>query len=125
MIHHEEYNSPKLSCRLLFKKKMVNRPGHPDRVVEFVDPNSGLAKAIDREYWVRKTVEKKKRRAADVATEIQNAGFKKFRVQREPIDFWKADDAKDPAKGFGVEVAGVWYWYESWVKRCLERPDSR
>ena len=24
------------------------------------------------------------------------------------------------AKGYGVEVAGTWYWYESWLNRCLE-----
>ena len=120
-LEHEEYNSPKFSYRLLFKKKLVNRPGQADRVVEFIDPNSDLAKAIDREYWVKKEVERKKYRATDVVTEVKNAGFKKFRVQREHIDFWQSEDAKNPLKGFGVEVAGVWYWYDSWVKKCLER----
>lgn len=119
-LDHDEYNSPKFSYRLLFKKKLVNRPGQADRVVEFIDPESELAKTIDREYWVKKEVERKKFRAKDVVAEVQKAGFPKFRVQREHIDFWRAEDAKNAAKGFGVEVAGTWFWYESWVKRCIE-----
>lgn len=119
-LDHHEYNSPKFSYRLLFKKKLVNRPGQADRVVEFIDPESELAKAIDREYWVKKEVERKKYRAKDVVAEVQKAGFPKFRVHREHIDFWRDEGAKNPAKGFGVEVAGTWFWYESWVKRCIE-----
>ena len=33
---------------------------------------------------------------------------------------WRAEDGKNPAKGFGVEVQGAWYWYQSWVNRCIE-----
>ena len=33
---------------------------------------------------------------------------------------WKAEDAKNPGKDYGTEVEGKWYWYESWIKRCLE-----
>ena len=51
---------------------------------------------------------------------VQDAGFKKFRVQREHLDIWKAEKAKDPGKGFGVDIAGVWYWYQSWIDRCIE-----
>ena len=41
-LNHEEYNSPRFSYRLLFKKKLVNKPGQADSVVEFIDPNSEL-----------------------------------------------------------------------------------
>jgi hypothetical protein len=44
-----EYNSEHYSFRLLFKRKLVNRPGQADKVVEFIDPNSDLAKTIDKE----------------------------------------------------------------------------
>ncbi len=27
---------------------------------------------------------------------------------------------KNRGKGYGVEVEGVWYWYRSWIKRCIE-----
>lgn len=117
---HDEYNSPKYSYRLLFKQKLVNRPGQADRVVEFIDPKSDLAKAIDKEYWVKKEVERPKFRPTDVVNAVKKAGFSKFRVTPEHSAMWQAEDAKNPAKGYGVGVQGTWYWYQSWIDRCLE-----
>lgn len=117
---HEEYNSPRYSYRLLFKRKLVNRPGQADRVVEFIDPASDLAKAIDKEYWVKKEVERPKFRPTDVVTAVKAAGYSKFRVTPEHSSMWKAEDAKNPAKGYGVDVQGAWYWYQSWIDRCVE-----
>lgn len=120
-LNHDEYNSSKYSYRLLFKKKMVNRPGQADRVVEFIDPNSELAKTIDKEYWVKKEVDRKKYRPKDVVAEVRKAGFLKFKIQPDHVDMWKAEDAKNQSKGYGVEaVPGTWYWYQSWVDRCVE-----
>ena len=51
---------------------------------------------------------------------LQEAGYKKFRVQPEHLKMWKSEDAKNPSKGFGADVSGYWYWYESWVERCIE-----
>jgi len=117
---HEEYNSPKYSFRLLFKKKLVNHPGQADKVVEFIDPKSELAKTIDKEYWVKKEVERPKFRAKDVVAEVRKAGFVKYKIQPDHLNMWKEEDAKNPAKGYGVEVQGAWYWYENWVHRCIE-----
>ncbi len=119
-LDHDAYNSPKYSYRLLFKRKLVNRPGQADKVVEFIDPKSEAAKAIDKEYWVHKEVERAKFKPSHVVEHVRAAGFKRFRVQPEHVEMWKAEDAKNPAKGFGVAVEGVWYWYESWIKRCIE-----
>jgi hypothetical protein len=37
---------------------------------------------------------------------------------------WKERDAKNEKKGFGVQVATTWYWYDNWIKEvekyCLE-----
>lgn len=119
-LDHDEYNSPNYSYRLLFKKKLVNRPGQADRVVEFIDPKSNLAKAIDKEYWVKKEVEKKKYRPSDIVAIVKEAGYPKFRVNPEHVEMWQSEDAKNPGKGYGAEVAGCWYWYDSWLNRCLE-----
>ena len=116
---HDEYNSPKYSYRLIFKQKLVNRPGQADRVVEFIDPKSDLAKAIDREYWVKKEVERPKFRPTDVVNAVKAAGFTKFRVTPEHSRMWNQEDGKNPGKRYGVEVQGVWYWYQSWIDRCL------
>src|SRR3990172_776434 len=101
--------------RLIFKKKTVNRPGQADKVIEFIDPNSELAKTIDKEYWVKKEVERPKYLATQVVEEVKKAGFSKFRRQPKHLRMWKAEDAKNPARGYGTLVAGTWYWYESWV----------
>ena len=113
-------NDQRFAYRLVFTKKLVNRPGQADRVVEFVDPKSDAAKEINKEYWVRKEVEKPKFRPSEVAKAVQRAGFPKFRIQHEHVDLWKAEDAKNPAKGYGAEVAGSWCWYRSWIDRCIE-----
>lgn len=117
---HEEYNSPRFSYRLLFKKKLVNRPGQADRVIEFIDPHSELAKTIDKEYWVKKEVERPKFNASSVVAEVRKAGFPKFKVHHDHTNMWKRENAKDPGKGFGVQVEGSWLWYDTWINRCIE-----
>jgi hypothetical protein len=120
VLDHDQYNDPKYSYRLLFKKKLVNRPGQADSVIEFIRPDTDLAKSIDKEYWVKKEVEKRKYRPSEVAQKIQEAGYAGFRVQPEHVNMWQSEDAKKKGKGYGVEVSGTWYWYENWVERCIE-----
>ena len=116
----DEFNSPRFACRLLFTKKLVNRPGQADRVVEFIDPKSELAQNISKEYWVKKEVERPKFRPKDVVTVVQKAGFPRFKIQPHHLDMWREQNAKDVSKGYGVTVAGQWYWYQNWVDRCIE-----
>ncbi len=116
----DQYNSPKYSYRFFFVPKLANRPGQADKVIEFIKPDSELAKNIQKEYWIKKEVERPKYTAKHVVKEVQKAGFKKFRVAPEHVLMWKREDAKNPAKGFGVLVEGAWYWYESWIKRCIQ-----
>lgn len=119
-LDHDNYNNPRFSYRMLFKRKLVNRPGQADKVIEFIDPKSDLAKAIDKEFWVKKEVERQKFRATDVVEAVKKAGFPRFRVFAEHMRMWQAEGAKKPGKGYGVEVQGVWYWYQSWIDRCIE-----
>jgi hypothetical protein len=90
----------------VFKRKLVNRPGQADRVIEFIDPNSEAAKAIDKEFWVKKEVERPRFRAKDVVEAVRNAGFIRFRVKSEHLRMWKSEDAKNPAKSYGVDAQG-------------------
>ena len=117
---HDEFNHPHFAFRMLFKRKLVNHPNQADQVVEFIDPNSDLAKAIDKQYWVRKEVERSKYRPSNVVEQVHRAGFSRFRVGPEHVDMWKSEDAKNPDKGYGVDVQGTWYWYDNWVTRCIE-----
>lgn len=116
----EEYDSPRFSYRLIFTRKLVNRPGQADKVIEFIDPNSELAKSISKDYWLRKEVERPKYLAKHVVAKVNEAGFTKYRVMAEHLNMWKLESAKDPAKGYGVNVAGTWYWYDTWINKCIE-----
>lgn len=116
----DDRNDQRFAYRLVFTKKLVNRPGQADRVVEFVDPKSEAAKGINKEYWVRKEVEKPKFLPSYVVEVAKKSGFPNFRIQPEHVNFWKEEDAKNPAKGYGVEVSGVWYWYQSWIDHCIQ-----
>lgn len=124
-LDHESYNNERYSYRLVFKKKLVNRPGQADMVMEFIDPDSDLAKTIDKSYWVKKEVERPKYRAKDVVEQVQKAGFPKFNVYGAHTRMWQAEDARNPAKGYAVEVQGAWYWYQTWVERCIELCEQR
>jgi len=115
----EEYENPRYSYKLIFVRKLVNKPGQADRVVEFIPPNSDLEQEIQH-LVVKREVEKKKYLAKHVVDEVKKAGFKHFRTNPEHLQIWKAEDAKAPAKGFGVEIHGIWYWYENWVKKVIE-----
>jgi hypothetical protein len=113
-LSEEELNSERFAYRLLFTKVVAKRIGQADRVIEFIDPNSELAKTISKEYWVKEDREKPKFRRKDVLKKIKEAGFTSFSPSNH-TSLWKEHDAKNPSKGYGYEVCGTWYWYQNWV----------
>lgn len=110
----EEYDNPRFSYRLVFTRVNVNRPGQADRVIQFVDPNSEMAKNIEKTNWVQKYVEKPKFLPRQVVQQMREEGYSKFNMHHH-TQFWKSLDAKNPKKGYGVQVANTWYWYEQWI----------
>ena len=115
----DEYNNPHFAYRLLFVNKIASRPGQADKIIEFIPVGSELAKNIDKQYWVIKDRERPKYRPTHIVKMVRNAGYTGFTVS-EHAKMWQAEKAKDPAKGFGVDVEGQWYWYENWVSRCIQ-----
>ena len=111
----EEFQSPRFSCRLIFTRKLANRRGQADRAIEFISPDSELAKVIDKEYWVQKEVEKPKCLPSRIVKRMNDEGYPGFKMHHH-TRLWKELDAKNTGKGYGVEVAGTWYWYERWVE---------
>ncbi|MCJ7743255.1 MAG: DUF3644 domain-containing protein [Dehalococcoidales bacterium] len=117
----EEINSDRYSYRVLFVKKLTGKRGQADRVSEFIDPESDLAKNISKEYWVQKEVEKPKYIPSQIINIAREAGFTSFGMHQH-TQLWKNEDAKNPAKGYGVMVANKqWYWHQRWVDFALER----
>jgi hypothetical protein len=58
---------------------------------------------------------------------MREEGYPRFSIHWH-TELWHALDARAPGKGWGVEVAGTWYWYSNWVElvraRCAEHADD-
>jgi hypothetical protein len=113
-LSEEEYNNPRYSYRLLFTRKTANRPGQADAAVEWVPLGTEAAEYLQNRLLAVKEVERTKYLPSQIVRQIQAEGFPKFRLHEHTV-LWQIEDAKNPAKGFGVLVAGAWYWYESWL----------
>ena len=110
----EEYQDPHFSYRLLFVRKLTSKPGRADRAIEFIGADADLAKKIDKEYWVQKEVERPKHLPGEIVKSMRQRGYPRFNMHHHTL-LWKGRDAKSPARGYGVRVAGTWYWYDPWV----------
>jgi Protein of unknown function (DUF3644) len=110
----KEFNSPKFAYRVLFVPKTANRKGQADEVIEFVKPDSDVSKSANLTYALIKETERPKFLPSKIVELMKKNGFNKFK-QNNHTNLWKEKDAKDPAKGFGVQVESTWYWYENWV----------
>jgi hypothetical protein len=108
-----EIESERFAYRLLFTKVTAKRQGQADRVIEFIDPKSDLAKNISKEYWVKEETEKPKLSATQVVRKVGEAGFHHFGMHQHTL-FWKEHDGKNPSKGYGTMVVKSWYWYQHW-----------
>lgn len=120
---NDEFNSPQYAYRVLFVAKTANRKGQADRVVEFVKVDSKLAKEVNTQYVAIKETERKKYLPGLIVKLMKDNGHPNF-MMHQHTQLWKQMDAKNPCKGFGVEVVGTWYWYERWLdevkKHCRE-----
>ena len=123
-LSQDEFNSPAYSYRVLYVPKTVNRKGQADKVIEFLSADSEEAKSLNKEYVVIKDRERPKHRPKEIVDIMKANGFSNFSMHWH-TEFWREKDAKNPAKGFGVDVAGTWYWYDQWLDEvrqyCIEQ----
>lgn len=115
----DEFNSPKFAYRVLFVAKTANHKGQADQVIEFVKSDSPLAADVNRAYTVIKETEKPKYRPGQIVSMMKDKGYKRFGMTQH-TNLWKDKEAKDAAKGYGVMVAGTWYWYHKWIQEVLQ-----
>ena len=118
----EDYQHPHFSYRILFVRKLTNKIAQADRTFEFIGADTDLAKAIDKQYWVQREVERPKFLPSQIVQMMQKEGYANFNM-RHHILLWQSMDAKTPGKGYGVQLIHTWYWYERWVdevrKHCV------
>jgi Domain of unknown function (DUF3644) len=109
----EEFDDPRFSYRVAFVRKTTNSKTAADKVVQFI-PADSAAGAEANKVFLRET-EKVKYRPGTIVNLMKAEGFTKFKLQ-DHTDLWKAREAKDPKKQYGVQVESSWYWYEPWVE---------
>ena len=97
----DEFNNSRFSYRVLFVPKTANRKGQADKVIEFVDPNSEIAKGLNKEYWAFRDKEKPKYLPKKIVSEMNKIGYTRFGLHKH-TQLWKSENAKDLSKGFGV-----------------------
>jgi hypothetical protein len=124
---NEDFQSSRYAYRLLFVRKLTSKKGQADRAIEFIPADSELAKTIDRDYWVVKEAERKKYMRKDILKIMHKEGYPNF-GPNDHTQLWKKLDAKNPAKGYGIEVVpGLWLWYDRWVevvrRHCKENTE--
>ncbi len=121
-----EFNNPKFSYRILFIAKTANRKGQADKVVEFVKSDSPLAENVNKQYTIIKETEKNKYLPSRIVAMMQKT-YPKFSIRNHTL-LWQENNAKDPAKNYGVQTMGNWGWYESWVdfvkEHCKQNKDK-
>ncbi|MEZ7523546.1 DUF3644 domain-containing protein [Burkholderia vietnamiensis] len=122
-LSEEEFNDPRFAYRVLFVTKTANRKGQADQVIEFIKADSELAKGINAQYAVIKETERPKYLPKQIVSAMQAAGYPKFNMH-EHTQLWKHADAKNPAKGLGVQVVTAWYWYEAWLEQVKAHCDN-
>lgn len=122
----DEYASEKFAYRVIFVPKTVNHPNQADQVITFVKADSELAKTANATYAVIRETERPKWLPSQVVAKVKADGFAKFGMSHH-TDLWKGRDAKNTAKGYGVQIAKTWYWYDTWLvevrKHCSEKAD--
>ena len=115
-------DSPGYAYRVFMTRQIANRQNQAQRVIEFVDEDSDIARQLNREYVVVKDRERPKFRPKNIVNMMKRTGFPSFTIY-DHTELWKAIRAKNPDMGLGVEVEGQWFWYERWldvVKRHCE-----
>ncbi|MDR0918834.1 MAG: DUF3644 domain-containing protein [Oscillospiraceae bacterium] len=121
----EELCNPRYAYRVLFIEQNVNRKGQADEVIEFHKPDSESADEIKR--ILVKDREIPKFLPTEIIEIVKGKGYKNFKI-RNHTELWKVNNAKNPNKGYGVQVSKQWYWYQKWVdfviKYCEENSDK-
>lgn len=110
----EDFNNPQYAYRVLYVPKSANHKGQADKVYEFIKADSPEAEGLNKEYVLIKEQERPKHLPGEIVKIMKEKGYA-FSMHTH-TKLWRDSNAKEAAKGFGVFVAGTWYWYDNWLK---------
>ncbi len=111
-----QYDDPHYACRIVMFRKSENNKRNADVLCEIVEPGSDIEEKINHVFKDR---ERPKFLPGRIVELIKEQGYKKFNMHQHTL-LWQALEAKDPGKGYGVDVEGRWFWYQSWLDKVLE-----
>ena len=121
----EQLSSHEFRRRFMFVPITANNDAQANEVIEFVRADSDEAKAMNQAYRqvVLKEVERPKYKPGEIVAMMQGNGHTEFEMHHH-TQLWQEEDAKNPGKGYGVEVSGQWYWYERWTDVVREHCEA-
>jgi hypothetical protein len=114
----DEQKDPKFRYRVAFVPKVSGKASKSDLAVEFV--KSGTPEAEAAERVLLKEVERQKFIPTEIVSKVRAAGFPAFNMHDHTL-LARQLDARKAAKGYGVQVATTWYWYDSWLEKVSEK----
>lgn len=117
-LSEDEQKDPQFRYRVAFVPKVSGKASKADLAIEFVKPGSPEAEAVER--VLLKEVERPKYRPSEIVAKVKASGHPAFSMHDHSL-LARQLDARKPGKGFGVTIAGTWYWYEHWHEKVLEK----
>ena len=102
--------------RFLFLPVTTSKKAQADEVIEFVKFDSDLGQALNAAYSqiMLKEVERPKYLPSEIVSIMRSEGYALFGIHHH-TQLWKEFDGKNPGKGYGVQIAHTWYWYDRWL----------
>lgn len=113
-----EQADPKFRYRVAFVPKVAGKASKSDLAVEFV--KAGTPEAVNVERVLLKETERPKYRPTEIVAKVKAAGFPQFAIFDHTL-LVNQLNARSPGKGYGVEIAGQWYWYDGWFEKVMEK----
>jgi hypothetical protein len=114
----DEQKDPKFRYRVAFVPKISGKASKADVAVEFIKPGSPEADAVER--ILLKEVERQKYLPSGIVAKVKAAGYPAFNMHDHSL-LAKQLDGRKAGKGYGVQVAKTWYWYENWFDKIIEK----
>jgi hypothetical protein len=114
----DEQKDPQFRYRVAFVPKISGKASKADLAVEFIKPGSPEAEAVER--VLLKEVERPKLLPSEIVAKVKAAGHAGFNMHDHTL-LAKQLDARKAGKGYGVQVAKTWYWYENWLDKIIEK----
>lgn len=114
----EEQKDPKFRYRVAFVPKVSGKASKADLAIEFIKPGSPEAETVER--VLLKETERRKYTPTQIINMVIAANYQNFNITAHTA-LWKQLNAKADGKGYGVEVANRWLWYDSWLEKVIEK----